>query len=312
VLGAAPLLHSPPSMVLALEPTVVPGLRRPSPRHGLLLMVASAASFALMAGIAKRWLADTPTQAVVLSRGLLMSLTFIVLAKQRGVSLIGRQHRLLFTRGALGYVSLSCYFWSVQHLPLGDAVLLQYTHPIFVALLAPWLLRERTSARHWWIVLVAFLGVALVVGPTGELRGVTFVGLSGALSSGFAYIAIRHLAATEHPLTIMVWFPLLTIPGGLLGALLAGEGSVPRDLGEVGAHLGVAAAGMMGQMTLTWGLARIDAARGTAATMTGPAFGVLFGLLLFGTVPTPTSFAGMLVVTCCAIALARERLGRSR
>jgi drug/metabolite transporter (DMT)-like permease len=298
-------------MVLALEPTLVRGQKHPAERRGLWLMVASAAWFALMAGIAKRWLADTPIQAVVLSRGLLMSLTFIALARQRGVSLIGRQHRLLFTRGALGYVALSCYFWSVQHLPLGDAVLLQYTHPLFVGLLAPWLLRERTGARHWWIVLVAFLGVALVVGPTGELRGVTFIALSGALCSGLAYITIRHLAATEHPLTIMVWFPLLTIPGGLFGALLAGEASVPRDLGEVAAHFGVAAAGMMGQMTLTRGLARVDAARGTAATMTGPAFGVLFGLVLFGTVPTPTSFAGMVVVTGCAVALASERRARA-
>ena len=299
-------------MVLALEPSLLPVARRPSERHGLLLMVASAAWFALMAAIAKRWLSDTPTQAVVFSRGVLMSLTFITLARQRGVSLLGRQRRLLFTRGALGYVALSCYFWSVQHLPLGDAVLLQYTHPIFVGLLAPWLLRERTSARHWWIVLVAFLGVALVVGPTGELRGVTFIALSGALCSGLAYITIRHLAATEHPLTIMVWFPLLTIPGGLIGALVAGDASLPRDLGEVAAHLAVAAAGMAGQVTLTWGLARVDAARGTAATMTGPVFGVLLGLALFGTVPTSTSLVGMVVVTGCAVALARERVGRSR
>lgn len=275
--------------------------------HGLWLMIASAACFALMAAIAKRWLAHTPTQAVVLSRGLVMSAVFLTLAWRRGVSVLGRRRGLLLTRGLLGYVALSCYFYSVQHLPLGDAVLLQYSHPIFVAALAPWLLGERTSTRHWWIVLVAFLGVALVVGPSGELRGVTFLALGGAMCSGLAYITIRHLAGQEHPLTIMVWFPLLTIPGGLTGAIRAGEASLPRGLGDVLAHLAVAGAGMLGQATLTSGLARVDAARGTAATMTGPAFGALLGLGFFGTVPSVTSLAGMVVVSACAVALARRR-----
>ena len=276
-------------------------------RRGLVLMVASAASFALMAAIAKRWLAETPTQAVVLSRGLVMSLVFITLARRAKVNLLGQNRGLLLTRGLLGYVALSCYFWSVQHLPLGDAVLLQYTHPIFVGALAPLVLGEATSRRHWWIVSAAFVGVALVVGPSGTLRGVMGIALTGALCSGLAYITIRRLAATEHPLTIMVWFPLATLPGGLTGAILAGESALPRDGWDVLAHLAVALAGLAGQVTLTQGLARIDAARGTAATMTGPAFGALFGLLLFGTVPGPWTLFGMLIVGTAAVALAYER-----
>jgi len=277
-------------------------------RQGMLSMVASAACFALMAGIAKRWLSDTPTQAVVLSRGVLMSSVLFVLARRAGVPLLGRRRRaLLVVRGLLGYGALSCYFWSVQHLPLGDAVLLQYSHPIFVALLAPWLLRERTSPRAWLLALGALAGVALVVGPSGELRGVALVGLLGAMGSGLAYITVRFLSATEHPLTIMLWFPLLTIPGSLVASVQAGAAALPRGPGEVLAHLGVAATGLLGQVTMTRGLARVDAARGTAATMMGPVFGVLFGLLLFGTVPTSASLAGMAVVIACTLGLARER-----
>lgn len=285
--------------------------QRSRERTGILLMVASAFAFALMAAIAKRWLAHTPTQAVVLSRGLVMSAVFLSLAARHRVSVLGRRRGMLLTRGVLGYVALSCYFWSVQHLPIGDAVLLQYSHPIFVAALAPWLLGERTGARHWWLVSIAFLGVALVVGPSGELRGVTFIALGGAMCSGLAYITIRRLAGQEHPLTIMVWFPLLTIPGGLTGAILAGEASLPRGVGDVLAHLAVAGTGILGQATLTSGLARVDAARGTAATMTGPAFGALLGLLFFGTVPSPTSLVGMVIVGGSAAALARRRRGRA-
>ncbi|MBI5850855.1 MAG: DMT family transporter [Planctomycetes bacterium] len=276
-------------------------------RSGVLLMVASAAWFAGMAAIAKRWLPDTPAQAIVLSRGILMSVVLVAIARGRRVPIVGRQVRMLVVRGLLGYAALSCYFWSVQQLPLGDAVLLQYAHPIFVAALAPIVLAERTSRGHWVLVSLALGGVALVVGPSGELRGAAAIALCGALCSGLAYLAIRKLSRTEHPLTIMVWFPLLTVPGSLTASLFAGAESLPRHAGEVAAHLGVAATALAGQITLTRGLARVDAARGTAATMTGPVFGVLFGLALFGTVPSPTSLVGMLVVGACAVLLARGR-----
>lgn len=276
-------------------------------RQGLALMVASAACFALMAAIVKGWLGDVPSQTVVLSRGVIMSATFLVLARRKRVTLVGRRRGLLLLRGLLGYAALSCYFWSVQHLPLGDAVLLQYSHPIFVACVAPWLLREPTSRRHWVTVLVAFCGVALVVGPSGHMGPATVVALTGASCSGLAYVAIRQLAATEHPLTIMVWFPLTTIPGSLVASVAHGADALPRSAGEVLAHVAVALAGLLGQVTLTEGLARVDAARGTAATMTGPGFGVLFGLVLFGTVPSATGLAGMFVVGACAVVLAYER-----
>jgi hypothetical protein len=107
--------------------------RRPGDRFGLQLMVVSAAAFAAMAAFAKKFLPDTPTQAVVLSRGILMTAMFVTMARRRRVPIVGANPPMLLLRGLLGYAALSCYFWSVQHLPLGDAVLLQYSHPVFVA-----------------------------------------------------------------------------------------------------------------------------------------------------------------------------------
>jgi len=212
---------------------------------------------------------------------------------------------MLLLRGLLGYAALSCYFYSVQHLPLGDAVLLQYSHPAFVALVAPALLGETTGRGHWWTVLAALAGVALIVGPSGELRSSALVGLCGALCSGLAYIAVRDLSRTEHALTILVWFPLASLPGSLVGTLWAGERAIPRNASEVAGHLAVFGCALVGQLALTHGLRRTGAARATAVSMTGPVFGVLFGLLLFGSVPTWASLVGMALVVG-----ALTRLGR--
>lgn len=280
---------------------------RPGERAGLELMVVSAAMFALMAAVAKKLLPTTPMQAVVLSRGVLMTLVFVALARSRGVPIFGGRPGVLLVRGLLGYGALSCYFWSVQHLPLGDAVVLQYSHPVFVAAVAPFVLGEPTGRWHWPLVLTALAGVALIVGFTGTLRGAALVGLCGAMMSGLAYLAVRKLSKTEHPLTILVWFPLASIPFSLVASLAAGPAAVPASLSEVVGHLLVFATALVGQFTLTQGLARAGAARATAVTMTGPVFGLLFGWLMFGTVPGAASIAGTALVIFAVVRLAAER-----
>jgi drug/metabolite transporter (DMT)-like permease len=280
--------------------------RRPGERFGLTLMVVSAACFALMAAIAKRMLPDTPMQAVVLSRGVLMTATFVTLARRQGVPVFGSNPPMLLARGLLGYGALSCYFWSVQHLPLGDAVLLQYSHPIFVAAIAPFVLREPTGRWHWPLVLAAMCGVALIVGPAGQPRGPALIGLTGSMLSGLAYMTVRKLAKTEHTLTILIWFPMATIPLSLVATLHTGRAALPKTGLEVAGHLLIFAAALAGQVTLTEGLSRAGAARATAVTMTGPVFGVLFGWLLFATPPSPASLAGTVVVIGAVILLARR------
>jgi drug/metabolite transporter (DMT)-like permease len=272
---------------------------------GLLLMVVSAASVTLMAAFAKKFLPDAPQQAVVLSRGVFLSVVFVALARFKRAPLTGQRPGLLVGRGLLSYAALSCYFYSVQHLPLGDAVLLQYSHPVFVAAIAPWWLGERTARSHGGLVLLALIGVALIVRPAGEVRAAALVGVLGSLLSAFAYMAVRGLSRTEHPMTILAWFPLATIPPALVAVLLTGRAALPQDGRQVVGHLLVALVAIVGQLTLTYGLARAGAARATAITLTGPVFGLVFGYLFFAALPTTASLVGTLVVLTALALLGR-------
>jgi drug/metabolite transporter (DMT)-like permease len=247
---------------------------------------------------------------VVLSRGILMTAVFLGIALRRGLPVCGKSPGKLVLRGALGYAALSCYFFSVQRLPLGDAVLLQYSHPVFVGLLAPWWLGERTGRGHWPLVALALGGVALIVGPQGEMRSAAAIGLLGSMLSGLAYITVRELSRTEHPLTILLWFPLVSIPFSLAATLRAGAAAIPSSASEVAGHVLVFLSALVGQIALTAGLARVDAARATAISLTGPVFGFLFGLVLFGTPPTAASVAGTAIVVGSLAFMARgERAG---
>lgn len=271
---------------------------------GLLYMIASALAFSSMAAVAKYFLPTTPTQAVVLSRGVAMTIVFVLWAKRSGVPLVGKSPSKLFLRGFLGYLAVSCYFYSVQKLPIGDAVLLQYSHPVFVAAIAPLLMDEKTGKGHWLLVLAAFLGVGLIVGPSGDLRADAIVGVLGSFISGLAYMTVRHLSKTENPLTILVWFPAVTIPGSLIATLSIGSAALPKSMFDVTGHVLVSVIALFGQWTLTQGLSRAGVARGTAVTMTGPVFGLFFGWSMFGQIPTMTSICGTILVVVALTVLA--------
>jgi drug/metabolite transporter (DMT)-like permease len=290
-------LVAPRSLLMTGLADVWTALREGKPpgesgRGGVTLMIASAALFALMAAFVKKYLPHTPTQAVVFSRGVMMAAVFVALARSAGAPIRGRRPGRLLLRGILGYLALSCYFFSVQHLPLGDAVLLQYSHPAFVAALAPLVLRERSGGAHWALVAAALAGIALIVRPTGDFHVAGLVGVFGSLLSALAYMTVRDLARTEHPITILVWFPLATIVPSFFAATAAGSASLPKNGTEVLGHLLVTVSALLGQVALTLGLTRVAAAKATAVTLTGPVFGLAFGWLMFGTVPDAFSLTG--------------------
>jgi drug/metabolite transporter (DMT)-like permease len=301
---------------------------------GLLLMVASAGCFAAMAPLTRKWLVAIEPQSIVLARAIVMVVVFAAWGAARGVDLRGRDRVGLVTRGVVGWLAISCYVWSTQHLPSGQAVLLQYSHPVFVAALAPALLKERPGPLHWPLVLAGFGGLAVAVGVGGKVERAALIGLTGALLSGIAYMTVRRIAATEPPLTIIFWFAAVmlpcsaigaAVPGSLLDSFLAASGGpgdatapagaastaalslpprhvLPDSLPEWLAYGGVVVAGLLGQVVLTEGLARAGAARAVAVTMAGPLFGLLFDLLFFARAPSALALAGTLVVVA-ALAL---------
>jgi drug/metabolite transporter (DMT)-like permease len=308
--------------------------------RGLILMVVSAACFAAMAPFTRKWLTQVEPQSIVLARAVAMVVVFAIWGRAAGIPLAGRDRAGLVLRGFLGYLAISCYVWSTQHLPPGKAVLLQYSHPVFVASLAPLLLREKPGPLHWPLVLAGFAGLSLALGVAGfgatagasDAAGLApdhawVVGLTGACLSGLAYMTVRRIAATEAPVTIVFWFSLVMLPASLIGMLvpwspldaIAGwfgtmaraapaavagpRHPLPASATEWLGCASVVAVGLIGQITLTEGLARAGAARAVAVTMAGPLFGLAFDLLFFDQLPTAIALTGTIAVVAALVAL---------
>ncbi len=104
--------------------------------------------------------------------------------------------------------------------PAGIATLLGCTAPLFLAMLAPWMLRERTTVRALSLVVLAFLGIAVAAsGATSTLTLTSLaVGLGAGLAGAFAQVYSRRLALVEEPsLRIVFWLNVATAVCGAAG-----------------------------------------------------------------------------------------------
>lgn len=275
-------------------------------------MVLSSLFFAVMAAAAKIVGERVPMQQIVLVRGVLCALVTLWWLSAAGVSWRGRRPGILLLRGALGYAALSCYFWSVHHLPLAEAILIQQTHPVFAAAFAWLFLREPPGRRFAPALALAIAGIAVLVQPgaAGSFVGGwgVLIAFSGALLSAGAYVAVRDASRTEHPMALVFWFPAVSAVLALPGTVAAGpvwpSGAEWLGLGFI------ALAGQLGQVFLTRGLYRVPAGRATLANPLTTVFGAFLGWGVFGErIGWPTLAGGVLLVA--AVLLAGSPGGKS-
>ena len=98
-------------------------------------------------------------------------------------------------------------------MPLGSAIAIQYLSPIFTSLLGIFVVREKVWPWQWVFFALAFVGVLAIQGFDTRVTSLqALVGIGGALSAGMAYNSIRKLKDSDHPLVIIFYFPLVTIP----------------------------------------------------------------------------------------------------
>src|SRR5262245_42185197 len=182
--------------------------------RGVVYMAASAFGLSAMSMLVKLATPRLPTGEIVFARAIVTLVLSYAMVVNAGLSPWGNERGRLVVRGLLGFGGLSAYYLAIAHLPLADATTIQNTTPLITAVLAWWLLREHIGWSTAFAIACGIGGVVLIVHPSGaglDLTGVGFALLAAACSS-VAYVTVRKLAQTEHPLVIVFYFPLIAAP----------------------------------------------------------------------------------------------------
>jgi len=278
----------------------------------MLGMVASALSFSLMGVCVKQVGGRIPVAEVVFARAIVSVALSWWLLHRAGIPAWGKRRWLLIWRGAIGTAALVCVYAALAALPLAAATVLQYLYPPFTALLAWLMLGEPIGKRVLAAMALGWLGVLLVAQPAGLLQGgatlalvPVLIAIAGALFTAFAYVSVRSLGTSEHPLVIVFYFPLVALPLSLPLVALNPVLPTPAELLWL---IGVGVFTQLGQVYLTRSLTALPAARATAISYVQVLFAGGWGWLLFGESIDSWTIAGAgLVLAATLVSLSHSR-----
>lgn len=271
---------------------------------GSLWMVAASLLFACMGVCVKLGADRFSAGELVFYRGLvavLLMFPFILWHRLPLATPLGADH---FRRGLSGFVSLSAYFYAITLIPLAAAVTLNYTSPLFLALLLVFWSREPAAPRLHLALAVGFFGVVLVLQPT--LAREQWVGGLLALASGvissIAYWNVRRLGELGEPeWRTVFYFSLFSTLGGLPWVLIDGAFHA-IDLTGILLLAGVGGFGTAAQLCMTTAYKRGRTLVSASLAYTTVAFSSLFAFLLWDETLPAAAWAGVALITGSGIA----------
>lgn len=263
-------------------------------------MLVSAFGFAVMSACVKSVSTyGIPVLEIVAARSLVSAFISYADIKRKKISPWGTNKPLLITRGAVGALGLFFVYYSVTTLPLAEATILQYLHPVFTAILAVIFLKETVQRSTLLCIVLSLIGLSVMVMPNISLEHLSQsmpyswlsigAGVLGAFISAVAYIIIKQLTKTEDSSVIVFYFPFVAFP---ISMILLGNDFVMPTLPVMGLLVLVGIFTQIGQIGLTKALHGADANKATAYAYVQIIFSVLIGWVYFSEVPIITTLIG--------------------
>lgn len=185
---------------------------------GAFWMLLTTLSFVVLSLSVRALSADMATVEILFLRCLIGALIFVPWISKEGIGALKTtkfgQHTM---RAAMMGAGMVLWFSAIGALPLGDAIALHFTLPLFMIIFAAIFLREHVDATRWVATVIGFTGVLIVLRPGFQEIGWAhyFVLLSGAFYGG-NHVITKFMSATETPNATAFYMNLLILPGAAI------------------------------------------------------------------------------------------------
>jgi drug/metabolite transporter (DMT)-like permease len=109
-------------------------------------------------------------------------------------------------RNLTQYAGQLGWFYALTLIPLGQVVSIEFTMPIWTAILAATFLGERMTAAKILAIVLGVVGVVVIVRPaTGEVNPGQLIALAAAVGFGISVAMMKSLTRTEKTISIIFW-----------------------------------------------------------------------------------------------------------
>jgi drug/metabolite transporter (DMT)-like permease len=246
--------------------------------------------FGLLTSSVKALHGEVPVSLIMGVRSVLGILFLMPLVyRQGGVreTVRTRYPFLQVIRGLIGISALALNFWALPQLPLADANGLGQIYPVFLVVLAPFILKEYAGAKQWLALAIGLSGAMLIAQPHGASAALipALCMIGSAFVSALGDLIVRYMARHDHSLTITIWF------FGLVSVLTLGwwllyYGPMPLTLRQIALLGAIGLVGAFAQMGMVQSFKLLPAATMGVYSSLGLMWAVIFGWLFFGETPS--------------------------
>ncbi len=271
--------------------------------RGILCMVVATVLFATASALTKWQVGLYPVGEVVFLRSLSsLAVCAVVMLPVTGFSVFAtRRPRDHLARGLSQATSQTLFALAFTLMPLAGAVSINFSAPLFAALVSIVWLKERASPARWGALLTGFLGVLIVTNPgANSLTLGALFALGNAILYGSVTVAVRGMTRTESANTLIIW-QLATIAFFHSFLLLFGW-RIPAPI-DAAMLFGSGFANAIGQYFWT------QALRLAPATAVAPIYylmlvwALIYGFVIWGDVPTVGLLVGSAIVVASGLFL---------
>lgn len=264
-------------------------------RWAVLLLLGALTCFVAIDVTVKWWAGTISVLVTVWFRYLFQAVSMAALMVAKGTSFRSTRPGLHLVRSLLMLIVSVTGTLSVVMMPIGEFAALVMLTPLVVVLISALLFKEHVAPLRWIMLVVGFAGAVLVLNPASVSLGwYVILPLMTVLSYASYNWLTNRMARCEHPFAMHFYT-------GLVGAL-ALAAALPLIWQPIGnpAHylvfLGIGLVSTVGHFMLLMAFASASPSKLSVFLYFQIPLATLAGWLVFGHLPTPTGWAGILMI----------------
>jgi drug/metabolite transporter (DMT)-like permease len=231
-----------------------------NPVRAALWMGCAVLSFSLMAIAVRELLRHMGAFEILFLRTLVtMLLVAAVLVRLGTVPLRTRLFRFHLARALMHLGGQLCWIYAIGALTLATVFAIEFTMPVWVAVLATLFLGERMNRGRVAMLVLGLAGIAIILRPdVGGLHPAALVMVLGSVFYAGNMIMTKRISAADSPLQVIFWMSITQLPLTFVAALPQWVAPQPIDLvwsvvigtGSFTAHYSMTRAMKLGDATL--------------------------------------------------------------
>jgi drug/metabolite transporter (DMT)-like permease len=293
----------PEAAAQPITTVVAPPRRTDHIPRGIAFMVVATVLFSVSSAFAKWQVALYPVGEVMFIRSfssLVVAAAFVL--PFTGLSVFATQRpRDHVMRGLSQSISQTFSVIAFSLMPLAGAVAINFSAPLWAALVSVVWLKERAGPVRWLVLLAGFLGVLIVTNPGADsLQVGALFALGNAIMYGSVTVAVRGMTATESANTLLMW-QMMTIAFFHAFLLVFGlRWPTPIDAAML---VGSGVANAIGQYFWTRALHLAPATAVSPFFYLMLVWALVIGYVVWGDVPTPGLLIGSAIVVASGLLL---------